>query len=175
MRQPWGCYMHLTKHTLRGQAQYGRRSEIHAFLCTTDILYLRGLFTAFVHQELFQLPAIRQLQLIGRYEKPVIHVAEGVFHHLLSLAGAKQDSHRRVVARLHFMLGIIADIGIQLSYVFVSELVVFQLHNDVAVKQPVVENEVCKIILPVYDDAFLTRLETEAFPQFLCQQIYYAK
>ena len=85
----------MAKYPTRGtlSTQYGKRkmcirdrSEIHAFLCTTDILYLRGLFTAFVHQELFQLPAIRQLQLIGRYEKPVIHVAEGVFHHLLSLS-----------------------------------------------------------------------------------------
>ena len=33
-------------------------------------------------------------------------------------------------------------------------------------KQPVVENEIRKIIFSVYDDAFLTRLETEAFPKF---------
>lgn len=58
-------------------------------------------------------------------QKMIIHTAKGVFHHLLSFVCTKQNTDRRIVARLHFILGIIADIGIQLSYVFMAELVIF--------------------------------------------------
>lgn len=104
------------------------------------------------------MPTVWQLQLICRNKKLIIHITKGVFHHLLPFARTKQNFYRWIVTRLHFILGIIIDIGVQLSYTL------FQTYDNSTMKQEIVENEVCKIKLSVYDDAFLACFETEPFP-----------
>ena len=62
------------------------------------------MFFYFIQQKLFERTLIWQLEHIGGDKKLVVHASEGVFYHLLALAGAEQDADGRVVAIMHLIL-----------------------------------------------------------------------
>ena len=77
---------------------------------------------------------------------------------------------------MHFIFSIIANISVQLADMFVPELIVLQFHNNIAMEQAVVKNQIRKVVFAVYYDAFLTSLKTETFTHFqqeLLQMSYY--
>ena len=76
---------------------YVRGLDFFTFISQILLLY-------FVMQELFEGSLVWQLEHVGGDEQVVIHTCDGIFHHLLTLAGAEQDANGRIVAFVHLVL-----------------------------------------------------------------------
>ena len=83
------------------------------------------------------------------------------------LVCAQQDAHRRVVAFRHHVLAVPTYIGVQLADVLVAECGDFQLHQNMAFENAVIEHKVDEVVTVADENALLPRLETEAVPQLV--------
>ena len=61
---------------------------------------------------------------------------------------------------------LIVEVHIELRSIFVAEAVYFQLHYYMAFQNAVVEYKVSEIVVPVYQNAFLTGFKAEAVSHF---------
>jgi hypothetical protein len=58
---------------------------------------------------------LRQLDGVAGYENLVAQVTEGVLDESVILAGAKENTDRRLIARGHLVLFVISDVGVELA------------------------------------------------------------
>lgn len=96
----------------------------------------------------------------------VVHTCNGIFNHFLASMGTEKNAYRWVIPFVHLVLFIIGDVGIELSKVFMLELVVFQFNDDTAMQNSVVEDKVGKIVFVIDNHTFLLVLKAEAFAKF---------
>ena len=120
---------------------------------------------AFDIDELLQSFLTREFELIFGDEKAVGHAGESVFDERMILAGAQQEADGWVVPFLHHVLLIPGDVGIELADVFMAEFIHFQFHEDMALEEAVVEDEIHKASGLADEDGFLPRFETEPVTQ----------
>jgi hypothetical protein len=84
------------------------------------------------------------------------------FDPCLVLAGAQQNTHRRIVTICHHIIPIPAYIGIQLADVLMVELFKFKLNQNMAFEYSMVKDEIYTKMLVADQYAFLACLETKA-------------
>ena len=65
---------------------------------------------------------------------------------------------------LHDFGFIVIQIHVQLRGIFMTEAVYFQLHDDMTFQDTVIKYQVSKVIVPVYQNAFLPGFKTESVP-----------
>jgi len=106
-----------------------------------------------------------QVELIFLNEKLAVHLVGGVFHEQFILVAGEDDADGRVVARGVFLGGEVAEIHIHLADVVVLNLVDFEVDEDEAAEDAVVEDEVHPVVGVVEGDAILSANESEAFAQ----------
>lgn len=108
----------------------------------------------------------RQGDEVAGDEELLVDAAGGVFHGGVVLVGAEDDPDGRVVAGRDGVGFPPVEVEVHLAGVAVLEGADFQVEQDVAAEEAVVEDEV-HVVVPVADgDAFLPGLEAEAHAEF---------
>ena len=95
-----------------------------------------------------------------------VHTRQRKFHHFVVLAGAQQDTNRRLVAFYHLVLFVVTDVAIELAQVLMPECVVLEFNEHMAFEDAVVEHQINKEVVAADEQALLPRLEAEAVAQF---------
>jgi hypothetical protein len=108
---------------------------------------------------------LRQLDGVAGYENLVAQVTEGVLDEGVILAGAKENTDGWLVARGHLVLFVISDVGVELAEVLVLEGIGLEFHEDVALEDAVIEDEVDEEVFIANENALLTGLEADAVAQ----------
>ena len=95
-------------------------------------------------------------------EEAVVHVGDGVFDQGVVFLRAEQESHGRIVSIGHHVFAIPGHVGVELAEVFVGEFVHFELDEDMAFQDTMVENQIHKPSGLSDDDALLPGFEAKA-------------
>lgn len=106
-----------------------------------------------------------KLDGIAGNEDLVGQITEGELDEGVVFASAEEDADGRLVARGHLMFFVVGDVGIELAEMFVAEGIGLEFHEDVALEDAVVEDEVDEEMFVSDEDAFLPGLEAEAVAQ----------
>ena len=79
---------------------------------------------------------------------------------------AEQESHRRIVSIGHHVFAIPGHVGVELAEVFMGEFVHFELDEDMAFQDTMVENQIHEPSGLSDDDALLPGFEAKAVTEF---------
>lgn len=109
---------------------------------------------------------VGQVKLVFLNEELTVHFVGGVFHEEFVFAPTEDDADGRVVAFRVFLCGKIAEVQVHLPDVVVLHVVHFQVNENEAAEDAVVEDEVDPVVGVVQGDAVLSTDEGEAFAQF---------
>lgn len=110
-----------------------------------------------------QFLAIGQVELVFLDEELAVHLVGGVFDKQFVLVPGENDADGRIVARDIFFLGEVAEVKIHLANVVVLDFVQFQINQNEAAQDAMVEHEVHPVMGVVDGDAVLPPDEGEAF------------
>ena len=121
---------------------------------------------AFVLEEAFQFLFLGQFKLVLGNEEAVVHVGGGVFDQGVVFLRAEQEPHRRIVTIGHHVFMIPGYVGVELAEVFMGELVHFELDEDMAFQDTMVENQIHEPSGLSDDDALLPGFEAKAVTEF---------
>jgi hypothetical protein len=117
-------------------------------------------------EEAFHLLLLWHFDGVARDKELVGEVAEGELHKGLVFAGAKEDANGGLVARCHLVLFVVGNVGVELTEVLVGEGGRFEFDQDMALENPVIEDQVHKEMLVADEEALLPGFETEAMSHF---------
>ena len=95
-------------------------------------------------------------------DKKVLRESFGrVLHGGFTIVSAKQQTDGRVVVGLHHLVLLVVHIKVELQGIFVTEAIYFEVDDNVALKDAVVEDKVGFEIVLVDEYTLLPRLEAE--------------
>lgn len=83
-----------------------------------------------------------QLDDVAGDEDFVAQVTKGELDEGVVLAGAEEDADGWLIAGGHLVSFVVGDVGVELAEVFVAEGIGLEFHQDVALEDAVVEDEV---------------------------------
>ena len=115
--------------------------------------------------EAFHFLFFGQLDGIAGNEDFVAQITEGELDEDVIFAGAEEDADGRLVARGHLVFFVVGDVGVELAQVLVAKGIGLEFHQDVALEDAVVEDEIDEEMFVADEDALLPRLEAEAVAQ----------
>ncbi len=110
--------------------------------------------------------AVGEVELVFLDEELAVHFVGGVFDKQFVLVPSQDDADGRVVAFGVFLGGKVAEIHVHLPDVVVLDFVDFQINEDEAAEDAVVEDEVHPVVGVVERNPVLTTDEGEAFAEF---------
>ena len=117
----------------------------------------------------FQLAAeffpVGQVKLVFLNKELAVHLVGGVFDEEFVFSTAEDDADGRVVAFRILLGGEVAEVEIHLADVVVLHVVHFQINENEAAEDAVVEDEINPVVGVVQGDAVLPPDEGEAFAQ----------
>jgi len=116
--------------------------------------------------ELLELLGLGQGHEVAGDKELMVEAAGGVFHLGLVFVGAEQQADGRIVTFGHHLILPVVEVEIHLPGVAVPEGTNFEVDEQVAAENPVVENEVEVVVFVADGDAPLPGLETKAGSEF---------
>ena len=93
-------------------------------------------------------------------------LGKGVFDDGVALVRTEDDADGRVVALVHFLAGVVVDVHLHLPDVLMGEIARFEVDEDEAFQDIVIEHEVDMKVAPVEVDVLLPCNEGEPAPKF---------
>jgi hypothetical protein len=99
-------------------------------------------------------------------EEILVHAGRGIFDEGFILIGNEEDSDGWVVQVFADFGAVVVEVGIKLAGILVGEGSDFQLNEDVAFEDAMVEDEIDKEVFLADEDALLAGLEAKAMAEF---------
>ena len=93
-------------------------------------------------------------------------LGKSVFDDGVALVRTEDDADGRVVALVHLLAGVVVDVHLHLSDVLMGKIARFEVNEDEAFQDIVIEYEVDMEVPPVEVDVLLPCDEGEAAPEF---------
>ena len=108
----------------------------------------------------------RQVELVAGGEDGLLVFGEGVFDHGVVLVGGEDEAKGGVVVGGAALAVVVVDVELELAEILVGELADFEVDEDVALEDGVVEDEVDVEVVAFEGEALLAGEEGEAVAEF---------